>query len=393
MAIIGQAQRASEGIIERVAAKIGCEPAVFDAIVRTETGGNGFDARKRLIIRPEAHKVVKCPHLSAAQKKRAAKLGFTKQPKLIGYHVDSERAGTIAWDWVDRFAREFGEEAAFWITSFGLPQIMGFNHQLCKFSSARSMVQAFADSEDAQLEAMGEFILSAGLKDACKQRKWKVIARAYNGPNYEQNDYDTKLSNAYAESIYAKDDKFVWPEDDVLEMGEKGDAIKALQTRLCELGHYVRADGDFGAETRDAVRAAQFRLGLAVDGKVGPITRQALASAAPKEPPKTPLLEVVFGSGTAKSSIAQIATGAVASTVAGATALTGGAAQPTAASLPTFGDLDAALKTTEQGVGLANKILAIGLDKVVIALGVGALIFGGIALYRRIDAHYQRKIG
>lgn len=391
MAIIGQARRASEGIIERVAEKIGCEPAVFDAIVRTETGGNGFDVKNRLIIRPEAHKVAKCPHLSVAQKKLAAKLGFTKQPKLVGYHVDPERAGTVAWDWVDRFAREFDEESAFWVTSFGLPQIMGFNHQMCKFSSARSMVQAFADSEDAQLEAMGEFILSAGLKDACRQRKWKVIARAYNGVNYEKNDYDTKLSNAYADSSYAKDSKFVWPEDDVLEMGEKGNEIRVLQARLTELGFHVRADGDFGAETRDAVRAFQFRVGLGVDGKVGPLTRQALAAAAPKEPPKTPMLEVVSSSGTAKAAVAQIVTGVTTAAVAAGSVAT--APDPASAPLPSLSDIDAALKTSEHGLTIANKILGIGLDRMLIALAIGAAIFGGIALWRRLDAHYTRKIG
>jgi hypothetical protein len=51
------------------------------------------------------------------------------------------------------------------------------------------------------------------------------------------------------------------------------------------------------------------------------------------------------------------------------------------------------LKASEQGIGLASKVLAIGVDKLLIALAVGGLIFGGIALWRRLDAHYKRKIG
>ncbi len=390
MAIIGKAARASENIIARVAEKVGCEPAVIDAIITVETGADPFDPSGRLVIRPEAHKVVKCPYLDAEAKKKAAKLGFTKQPKLPGYHIDPVAAGNAAWAWVDKFSREFGEDAACWITSFGAPQIMGFNHNLCKFGSPSAMVRAFADEEDEQYLAMGEFLIGSGLKDACKQRKWATIARLYNGPDYAKNRYDTKLADAYARSEQKKGSAILYPNDDVLEMGEKGEKIRALQKRLSELGFPLKADGDFGAETRDAVRAVQYRLGLAVDGRVGPLTQKALASAAPKDPPSTPVHEVVLGSNTAKASVAQIVTGVVATAVAGASA---SVPQAPVAPVPTLSDVDAALKTAEQGIGLSQKILAIGVDKLLIALGIGAIIFGGIALYRRIDAHYQRKIG
>lgn len=388
MAIIGQALPPSDDIIERVAAIVNCEPAVIDAIVKVETTGMAFDPSRRLIARPEAHKVLKCPHLDAKERAKAVKLGLTKQPKLIGYHIDAVGAGNSAWAWIDKLSREFGEDAAFWCASFGAPQIMGFNHTLCQFSSPSSMVRAFADSTDAQLLAMGHFLVASGLKDACRQRKWAVIARLYNGKDYAKNDYDTKLSNAYANSDYAKDTKAPWPEDDVLEMGEKGAEVKSLQQRLTELGFHVRADGDFGPETRDAVRAVQFRLGFAVDGKVGPLTKRGLATMAPKDPAQTTVTEVVRESGTAKASLAQVAIG----TVTGGVALSTGATQ-SSPGLPSFGDIDVALKTSEQGISIVNKILAIGLENLIGALAIGGIIFGGIAFYRRLDAARKRKIG
>lgn len=388
MAIIGKASPRSDGIIGRVAELVGCEPAVIDAILRTETREMAFDPSGRLVIRPEVHKLASCPLLNDADKKKAKKLGLTKQPKLVAYEYDAIKAGNAAWAWVDKVAFEFGEEAAFWATSFGSPQIMGFNFTLCKYPSPSTMVRAFADSEDAQLLAMGEYIIAAGLKDACRQRKWKAIARAYNGKDYAKNNYDAKLEKAYEDSDHEKSTSFIYPDDDVLEFGERGPEVSALQKKLSDLGFHLNADGDFGVETRDAVRALQFRMGIAVDGKVGPQTRNILAVAAPKEPPATPVAQVIAASSTAKSSLAQIGIGTVAAVTATANALAPAAPPP-----PTLTDIEGTIKLSEQGIGLAQKILAIGVDKMLIAIGVGAVIFGAIALTRRIQAHYQRKVG
>jgi peptidoglycan hydrolase-like protein with peptidoglycan-binding domain len=391
MALIGKAVRRTDGIVARVAEKVGCEPAVIDAIIHTETNEIAFDPSGRLVIRPEAAKLAVCPLLSVADKAKAAKLGLTKQPKLIGYEYDPIKAGNSAWSWVDRVAHEFGEEAAYWSTSFGSPQIMGFNFTMCKFASPIAMVRAFADEEDAQLMAMGDFLISSGLKDACRNRNWKAIARLYNGPAYAKNAYDQKLEQFYNESSHLTPTAvFTYPQDDVLEFGEHGDDVKALQVQLQGLGFHVNADGDFGTETRDAVRAVQFRLGLTADGKVGPETRKLMAAAPPKEPPATPAVQVIAASSTAKASLAQIATGVAATGVAAANALTSG---PATISPPSITDVEGAVRLSEQGIGLGQKILAIGVDKLLLALGIGAIIFGAIALTRRLQAHYQRKIG
>lgn len=62
----------------------------------------------------------------------------------------------------------------------------------------------------------------------------------------------------------------------------KGEDVYALQTALIEAGFALPqfgADGDLGSETDKAIRAAQTRANLTVDGVAGPKTQTALAEA------------------------------------------------------------------------------------------------------------------
>lgn len=72
----------------------------------------------------------------------------------------------------------------------------------------------------------------------------------------------------------------------ILKRGSKGAAVKALQSLLNTAGAVppLNLDGDFGFKTEIAVRAAQQRLGLVIDGKAGPQTMTALRRAT--TPPK-----------------------------------------------------------------------------------------------------------
>lgn len=64
-----------------------------------------------------------------------------------------------------------------------------------------------------------------------------------------------------------------------LRRGNKGDAVKELQTLLSELGYNLGPcgiDGDFGRATEAAVKAMQKDAGIKVDGIVGPLSWAAL---------------------------------------------------------------------------------------------------------------------
>ena len=59
----------------------------------------------------------------------------------------------------------------------------------------------------------------------------------------------------------------------VLKRGSSGDAVRQLQQALKDLGFDVGAvDGQFGANTEQAVKAFQTANGIAADGIVGEIT-------------------------------------------------------------------------------------------------------------------------
>lgn len=65
----------------------------------------------------------------------------------------------------------------------------------------------------------------------------------------------------------------------ILRLGSKGPEVLALQKALVAAGAAIAADGAFGPATDKAVRDAQLRLGLVVDGLAGPQTIAALDAA------------------------------------------------------------------------------------------------------------------
>jgi N-acetylmuramoyl-L-alanine amidase len=67
----------------------------------------------------------------------------------------------------------------------------------------------------------------------------------------------------------------------VLERGDRGPAVAALQAHLSKLGYWLgAADGNFGLTTEQAVYALQKAAGLTADGVYGPKTAAALDKGA-----------------------------------------------------------------------------------------------------------------
>ncbi len=124
--------------------------------------------------------------------------------------------------------------------------------------------------------ADGNFGASTKTAVAAFQRKAGLDADGIAGP--------TTLA-----VLYDDDAPRATPADDTLEQGDSGDAVKALQKRLIELGYMNgTADGDFGSATKAAVKLFQKQAGLTADGVAGPGTQSALFSSnAPKYDGKT----------------------------------------------------------------------------------------------------------
>ncbi len=71
------------------------------------------------------------------------------------------------------------------------------------------------------------------------------------------------------------------PSLQTLKTGSKGDLVKALQTKLRELGYYTGSiDGDYGSSTAAAVKEYQRRNGLTADGVAGEKTLAKLYGSA-----------------------------------------------------------------------------------------------------------------
>lgn len=84
-------------------------------------------------------------------------------------------------------------------------------------------------------------------------------------------------------AIYAR------PTEPLLRVGSIGQEVKALQSRLKELGFYDGdIDGDYGGGTRSAVELFQRQHQLKVDGLAGPETMALLYSDAAKRVVVTP---------------------------------------------------------------------------------------------------------
>ncbi|MCH7575311.1 MAG: DUF3380 domain-containing protein [Candidatus Marinimicrobia bacterium] len=161
-----------------------------------------------------------------------------------------------------REAARLEYDAAFRSASWGLFQIMGFNHKIVGYDSLHDFVGVQYVSEGMQLRCGIEFIRSSGLDKYLSANDWARFARGYNGKAYKQNRYDQKLAEAYKKYNTAA------------PKAKKGD--KDIQRALNNAGFSLAVDGKIGPRTTAAIREFQDRMGLRVDGIVGPNTRKAL---------------------------------------------------------------------------------------------------------------------
>lgn len=173
----------------RIAKTIGASEDHIRAVVEVETAGGGFDAQGR-------PKMLFEPHVFYRE------LGEAKQRIAVDQGLAYRKWGEKPYP-KDSYPRlllalKIDRPAALRSASWGLGQIMGFNAKAAGYRDAESMVEAFLDDEEKQLEAMVNFIVSEGLDDDLVRRDWSGFARGYNGAGYAAHGYHTKLAAAYA---------------------------------------------------------------------------------------------------------------------------------------------------------------------------------------------------
>jgi peptidoglycan hydrolase-like protein with peptidoglycan-binding domain len=90
------------------------------------------------------------------------------------------------------------------------------------------------------------------------------------------------------------DDVVSHPLNDILEKGDAGSAVSALQKLLTDLKFNITVDGIFGKQTEDAIRQFQKKHVLDVTGIVTPQVYGAIEEEASS--PKVPVKKLTTGS-------------------------------------------------------------------------------------------------
>lgn len=207
----GRAAAISNDDMAALARELGCHPATLEAIAEVESNGFGWFDDGRIKILPEPHKFD--DYLPASRKGLAHRLGLATASyaatKASGHYKRMTNGPGPRYAFLARMI-ELDENAAFNAISVGRFQIMGFNHAVCGYPTAKAMFEAFVDSEANQLRAFGRFLVDKRLKPALAAENFDLVEERYNGGGLN-GVYATRMR---AEAARLKRGKWAkWPHD------------------------------------------------------------------------------------------------------------------------------------------------------------------------------------
>jgi hypothetical protein len=179
----------------------GIDPAALLAVVEIESSGRPLERadNKTPTFLFERHVFFKQLRQRAPTKLNEAvaqNLAHDGWRPATQYQDQKTSAGKLA---LLARARSIDAECANRSCSWGLGQTMGFNAEGLGFPNATAML-SFIESGGvrAQIELMIRFIRNSKILEALNARDWERFARSYNGAQFKKNQYDIKLSKAYA---------------------------------------------------------------------------------------------------------------------------------------------------------------------------------------------------
>lgn len=234
----GKGTPISQADVTQSLAALKVDAASLWALVTVETSGFGYLPNRQPRILYERH------HFHRLTNGKFS----TTHPDISNPDPGGYLGGAAEYDRLAT-ALNLDEEAALQSASWGLGQVMGFNAQSVGFANVRAMVTAMVASEAAQLQAIVNFITrNTTLLTAFRNQDWQTVARIYNGPTYEKNNYHTKLFVLHG--VYADPAKL--PNLDVR-------TAQACLTYLAAAGNPAfnpsGVDGLIGKNTRRALNA------------------------------------------------------------------------------------------------------------------------------------------
>lgn len=258
--------------IKRAADSIDIENAALLAFFNVETAGTAFakvKGQNMPLIRWEGHYFKRL--LSGAKLKKAM------SEKLAGdYGVVKNPSSQEARYEILARGKKIDYEAAVSSCSWGIGQVMGSHWKWLGYQSAKAFEDVVTGSFEGQLDVIIKYMQASDIIPHIKRRDWSAVARLYNGKNYKDNKYDTKMKAEY-EKISGRKASQV-KSAGMLRPGSSGAGVREAQDLLNRAGFSIEIDGDFGSATQDAVIAFQKANNLEADGVIGPKTHSVLTS-------------------------------------------------------------------------------------------------------------------
>jgi hypothetical protein len=181
------------GLLAPLSARLGFDPGAAVAVLAIESGGRGFAADGRMIIRFENHLFFRQWGQAHAQVFNQFFSFNAAQPWLDHqWRPDPGQAfrpfhGSQDGEWqVFSFARNLDDTGAKLSISMGGPQIVGFNFSTLGFGSVQQMFDSFSAGDRNQIEGLFHFIQGTGSNSrrvqALQAQDFVTFATLYNGP-------------------------------------------------------------------------------------------------------------------------------------------------------------------------------------------------------------------
>lgn len=184
-------------MFQKLGEKFSIEPALLKSVAIVECGLdlNGFLADGKPKILFEGH-IFYRELLKVNPKSTVVRI--SRSHPSICYESWTKQFYLGGMDEYDRYdeARKINPECAMLATSWGFPQIMGFNYQSCGCQTVTEFVGKMRESEESQMELWYHFLYNQKLIPILKEHDWETFTRKYNGPG-QVNVYSQKLMNTY----------------------------------------------------------------------------------------------------------------------------------------------------------------------------------------------------
>lgn len=198
------------GLLERVSAEVGIEPAAAIAVIAAESRGSAFHG-SHPVIRFENHvfwdlwgerNPVVFARFFRFRRDPPRTLGHEYRTTPDGQWKSFHNQQAQEWSAL-QFASRFDRRSAYRSASWGLTQILGVHHGTVGYSNVDSMVARFSDPQTGvrwQILAFFDFIRgrlrNSTAVMALRNRDWVSFAQVYNGFGLEAQ-YSKALSEYY----------------------------------------------------------------------------------------------------------------------------------------------------------------------------------------------------